>query len=75
MLGELIFALLRIAIYLFVIYFLYRVIGGFFRGLMGNNGRRPSQGQSPQPPPQKPVRKYTDVADAKFEDIPADRKK
>ncbi len=75
MLGELIFALVRIAIYFFIFYFLYRIVGGFFRGLMGDAGRRPGKSQPQQPAPQKPVQKYTDVTDAKFEDIPSDKKK
>ncbi len=74
MLGELIFALVRIAIYFFIFYLLYRIVGGFFRSLMGNTGRRPTESQPQQSPPQKPVQKYTDVADAKFEDIPSDKK-
>ena len=75
MLGELIFALIRIGIYFFIFYFLYRVVGGFFRGLTGNTGRRPPQNQTQEPSPQKPVQNYTDVTDAKFEDIPPDKKK
>ncbi len=69
MIGELIYSLVRIAIYFFVFYFLFRVIRSFFRGLMGDDKRR---GPSPpqQPSPQKPVRNYTDVEDAKFKDIP-----
>ncbi len=75
MLGELIFALVRIAFYFFIFYFLYRIVTGFFRGLMGDTGKRPAQHHPPQPPPQKPVQKYTDVTDAKFEDIPDDKKR
>jgi hypothetical protein len=74
MLGEMVFALVRIAFYFFIFYFLYRIVGGFFRGLMGETGRRSTKGQSQQPSPQKPVQKYTDVADAKFEDIPSEKK-
>lgn len=74
MFGELIFSLFRVAIYFFIFYFLYRVVGSFLRGLTGNDNKRPPQGQTPQPPPQKPVQTYTDVADAKFKDIPSEKR-
>lgn len=73
MIGEFVFALLRIAIYFFIFYFLYRVVGGFLRGLTGGAARKPSQDQPRPTPPQKPVQKYTDVTDAKFKDIPSDK--
>lgn len=73
MIGELLFALIRIGIYFFIFYFFYRVIVGFFRGLAGDDKKR-RQNQPPQPPPQKPVQTYTDVEDAKFKDIPPESK-
>jgi hypothetical protein len=73
MIGELFFALIRIAIYFFIFYFFYRVLGSFFRGLKGDNRNRPSVPHQ-QPPSQKPVQKYTDVEDAKFKDIPPEIK-
>ncbi|HEY6951416.1 MAG TPA: hypothetical protein VI758_03350 [Bacteroidota bacterium] len=74
MIGEAIYALVRIAIFFFVFYFFYRIIVGFFRGLMGD-GRKQSPGQQQQQPPQKPIRSYTDVEDAKFKDIPPGQEK
>jgi len=69
MLGELLFALLRFAIYFFIFYFFYRIIVGVLRALKGGD-RRQQQNQPQQPPPRKPVQTYPDVTDAKFKDIP-----
>ncbi len=74
MLGELIFALLRIGIYFVIFYFLFRVIGGFFRGLMDDSGTKRTQNRPQQTSAEKPVQKYSDVTDAKFEDIPSSEK-
>ncbi len=71
MLGELLFALLRFAIYFFIFYFFYRIIVGVLRALKGEE-RKQQQGSPPQPAPRKPVRTYSDVTDAKFKDIPPD---
>ena len=72
MIGEFLFALVRIGIYFFIFYFFYRVIGGFFRGLKGDDNKRPPH-QPTQPPQQKPVQTYNDVTDAKFKDIPPEK--
>ncbi len=71
MLGELLFALVRFAIYFFIFYFFYRVIVGVLRALKGDE-RKQQQSQPQQPPPRKPVQTYSDVADAKFKDLPPD---
>lgn len=73
MIGELLFSLVRIGLYFFIFYFIYRVIVGFLRGLTGENKKR-ATGQPPQPTPQKPVQTYTNVEDAKFKDIPPENK-
>lgn len=73
MIGELFFSLVRIGIYFFVFYFLYRLIGSFLRGLMGDD-KKPRRSQPQQPSPQKPVQTYTDVEEAKFKDIPPETK-
>ncbi len=71
MLGEFLFVLLRFAFYFFIFYFFYRIIVGALRTLKGED-RKQQQGQQQQPPPRKPVETYSDVADAKFRDIPPD---
>jgi hypothetical protein len=73
MIGELIYSLMRIGIYFFVFYFLYRVIKSFLRGLMGDD-KKPRPSQSQQPSPKKHVQTYTDVEEAKFKDIPPESK-
>ena len=72
MIGEFLFALVRIGIYFFIFYFFYKIVGGVFRVLRGNDLKR-SPGQ-PEQPPRPPVRKYDDVEDAKFKDLPPDDK-
>lgn len=73
MIGEFLFALIRLAFYFFIFYFFYRIIAGVFRGLKGNDTRT-RQERPPQSPPQKPIQTYTDVEDAKFKDIPPESK-
>jgi hypothetical protein len=73
MIGELFYALIRIAIYFFIFYFFYRVIVRVLRGLAGDDKRRPPN-QQPQSPPSKPVQTYTDVEEAKFKDLPPENK-
>ena len=73
MIGELFYALIRIAIYFFIFYFFYRVIVRVLRGLAGDDKKRPTN-QQPQPPPSKPVQTYTDVEEAKFKDLPPEDK-
>jgi hypothetical protein len=71
MIGELLFALLRFAIYFFIFYFFYRVIVAVLRGLKGEDQKK--QDARPQEPSvRKPVQTYSDVAEAKFKDIPPD---
>lgn len=75
MIGELLFALIRIAFYFFVFYFIYRLIVGFFRVFSGGDRKNQEAARQPPPqPPQKPVQTYTDVADAKFKDLPPESK-
>lgn len=69
MIGEFLFALVRIGIYFFIFYFFYKVIGTVFRALRGDDQKKPP-GKPQQPPPRKPVQTYDDVEDAKFKDIP-----
>ncbi len=70
MIGELLFAIVRIAIYFFIFYFFYKVIGGVLRALRGDDQRRTPNQPQQQAPPRKPVQTYDNVADAKFKDIP-----
>jgi hypothetical protein len=75
MIRGLIFALVRIVIFAFAFYFVYKVVREFFIGLTGHDPRK--SGKKPpeqQPPPQKSVQHYADVADAKFKDIPPEVK-
>ncbi len=74
MIGEFLFALVRIGIYVFIFYFFYRVITGVLRVLRGEEPKR-SPGQPSPAPPKKPVRSYSDVEDAKFKDIPPEDSK
>jgi hypothetical protein len=71
MIGELLFALLRFAIYFFIFYFFYRLIVAVLRGLKGEDQKR-QQSQPQEPPARKPVQTYSDVTEAKFKDIPPD---
>ncbi len=75
MIGELVFALVRVAVYFFVFWFIYRVITGVLRALRGESQKREQQGQPQQAVPRKPVQTYTDVEDAKFKDITGEEKK
>ena len=75
MIRGLIFALVRIVIFVFAFYFVYKVLREFFVGLTGHDPRKPgTKPPEQQPPPQKNVQQYTDVADAKFKDIPPESK-
>ncbi len=75
MIGEFLFALVRIAIYFFVFWFIYRVITGVVKVLRGEDQKKEEQGQPRQSAPKKPVQTYTDVEDAKFRDVNEEEKK
>ncbi len=70
MIGELFFALLRLAIYFFIFYFIYKVVAGVLRALRGDDQRKSPEQPQQDTPPRKTVQSYGDVADAKFKDIP-----